>query len=109
MDDPQDTSYEEADNYGSNYQGPELPDYDEDLDESFIGLGGALYEGEDLDYEDHWDNYEEEELYDQIEQEEMLSISDGRGNSPGDVPTSQPLVTGVSDSIHQYGCQGGSL
>ena len=103
MEPPQGDNYADdnygSDNYGADFQGPVLPDYDEDLDESFVGPGGPLYAGDELDYEEHWDNYEEEELYDQGEPDELLSSGDREGNSPVGASTPQPLVTGVGDSI----------
>ena len=95
----------EGDVYGGDYQGPELPEYDEDLDESFIGPGGPQYAEDEVDYEEHWDNHEEEELYDQSELDELLSIGDRGGNSPAGASTPQPLGTGEGDSNHHHHCR----
>ena len=97
--------------YGQDVQGPELPDYDEDLDEDFIGPSGLQYndelynENEELydeanpDYSEQWQEYEEddEEPY----ADETLPTRDGIASSPVAMPIAQAPVDGGSASTHQ--------
>ena len=81
--------------YDNDNTGPAIPDYDEDLEEVFHGPG--LDEG-DYDYEEHWDNYDEEDV---MAGQELVTTHGDRRVSPEGLPLPQTASVGVIDSIQE--------